>query len=618
LSRPHTDRFKQTDLIPSCNPFSWYRRCDYPLFGSTDTFNALANIIESERSVDVHCRIAKTAAFDGEGKIAEIEWNKAIELAEVTGKEDRLQDLYYQFIQSLTDIRLLWCEPVVLQLAKKYLALDSSDARMHACLALARFRHLGDNNGAIDEYRTALSLEPRDNSILIALISVLWDQRDMKGILELFENRDSDITSYRIRACMDRDSYHDLLALAARDLGKIEYLVKCYETAISRPWTEPPIGKEYDDREEELWETLGEAFGRLNRKEHYSKGTALLTCRLADLHSRYRGDSGAALNLWTAVFLEQSEIFGLAELHSGYRMDTIPMLVDMFAELLYEDALKSDGFVNEESLRSLERLRNRHDWFREQDRYGASLTNQRNLNLFLAKLYRQTGRDAEAKELLREQFERGIELLNDDVDWNDTSGYHVLSKILFTCGQKEDAAIAQSLRRYTRYQPEEDEIVDGSDTSVNILSTSGRERESTEESQVPSEEDGDEDGDEEEFPTGIVERPGRRGSGFVCSMLYDCPDSSTLTTNSPFFVCMTCVKVQFCEGCYARHTSGVGESTATSADQPCAEKNKHISICSSRHEHIKVPIDGWRLTEDVMTIAGKEIPVRRWLETLHL
>lgn len=90
-------------------------------------------------------------------------------------------------------------------------------------------------------------------------------------------------------------------------------------------------------------------------------------------------------------------------------MYIIPMLTDMFAELLHENALKSDEPANEESFGHLQRLRNRHDWFREQDKYGSSLTDQRDVNLFLANLYCRAGRDVESRGLLKEQFERGRE-----------------------------------------------------------------------------------------------------------------------------------------------------------------------------------------------------------------
>lgn len=92
------------------------------------------------------------------------------------------------------------------------------------------------------------------------------------------------------------------------------------------------------------------------------------------------------------------------------------MFVGMFAELLYEDALRPDDAVDKEPLRSLERLGYRHDVFGEHNRYGAPLTNERNLNRFLANLYRHIGKDYEARELLRQQFEREIELLGDDID----------------------------------------------------------------------------------------------------------------------------------------------------------------------------------------------------------
>jgi tetratricopeptide (TPR) repeat protein len=551
-------------------------------------------------------------AFQHRATIAEIEWNKAIQLAETNGEEERLKELYYQFVLSLTDIRLMRCESMVLQLAEKYLAMDSSNYKMHACLGLARLKHLDDRTGAIDRFRTALKLEPRDHSVLKALLGALRDEGDFESIMGLFENEDAEIMSGRIRACIDSDYFQDVLFLAARESGKMEALVESYEIEIARRWTESSISTEDDPRDESIWSELDEAFGLFNRRQFYSAGTALLTCRLAFLHQRYRGDSQAALRLWMTVFLEQSEVFGLGDISSKYHMDTLPVFVGMFAELLYENALRPDGAVDEATLRSLERLRYRHDVFREHHWHGASLTNERNLNLFLANLYRHMGKDDEASKLLRQQFERGIELLSDDIDWNDDLGWHVLSKILFACGQKENAAIAQFLCRYVRYQPEEKEkdILDGSQVEEDGTKTTEGKKESADELEPPQEED------DEETLVRIVERPIRYWVR-RCSMLYDCSNRTTMASTAPLFVCMTCTHVQFCKDCYVRHTSMVVNSTYTTADE-LAKERRLLAVCSSRHEHIKVPPEGWRLKEDVLTIGSKEIPVKPWLEALNL
>ncbi|KAH7087293.1 hypothetical protein FB567DRAFT_591977 [Paraphoma chrysanthemicola] len=581
-----------TDLIPPCQPFPWPG--EYPSFGSSDSFNFLADLIQAHRTVDMHCCIAKTMAYGGRST-AMLEWNKAIQLAESNGEEERLKELYYQCVLSLTEMRLMECEPTVLQLADKFLAMDSSNYKMHACLGLARLEHLNDRLRAIEGFRTALALEPRDHLVLKALIDTLKMEDDYKGIMGLFENQDPEIISGRIRACIDHDSFQEVLFLAARESGKVQGLVESYENEIARRWTEPSKNTENDPREDSDWNDCDEAVGSFNRQQLYSAGTALLTCRLAFLHQRYRGDSQSALRLWTTVFLDQSEIFGLLNVSSEYDMFTIPMFIGMFAELLYEAALRPDGAVDEEVLKSLERLRYRHDVFQELQESGGSRTNERTLNLFLGNLYRQIGKDDKASELLRQQFERGIELLTDDIDWNDEFGWHVLSKILFACGQKENATIAQFLCRYIRYQPEEE---DGTKT------TEGGENRAKE-TQSPQEED------KEEPLIGIVQRTGQ------CSMLHDCSNRKTIGKTAHWFACMTCVHVQFCEDCYVRHTSTVSNSACTTAGG-IAKQRELLSVCSSRHEHIRVPPEGWRLKEDVVTFGGKEIQVKPWLEALRI
>ncbi|KAH7074344.1 hypothetical protein BKA63DRAFT_312072 [Paraphoma chrysanthemicola] len=610
-----------TDLIPPCKPFPWPG--EHPSFGSSDSFNCLADIIRAHRTVDVHRRIAKTMSYTRRGKkIAEIEWGKAIQLAETNGEEEGLKELYHQFVLSLTDIRVMHCEPSVLQLAEKCLAMDPSSYKMHACLGLARLKYLNDKTEAIEGFRTALVLEPRDHSVLKALIVTLREEDDFDSIMELFENEKAEIMSGRIRGCIDADYIQDVLFLAARESGKMETLLESYENEIARRWTEPPTSTEDDPRDEGIWSNLDIAFGWFNRRRLYSVGTALLTCRLAYFHQRYRGDNQAALRLWTTIFLEQSEVFGLHNVSSRYQTDTLPLFVGMFAELLYENALRPDGAIDEETIRLLERLRYRHDVFRELHGEFASITNERQLNFFLGNLYSRMRKDDEASKLLEQQFERGIELLSDEIDWNDGLGWHVLSKILFAYGQKENAAIAQFLRRYIRYQPEEEEEekFNGSQAEEDGTKTTEAGEQSAEKLRPPRE-----DGDEKRL-IGIVERQARgdrswgdpkRPSVLRCSMLHDCSNRKAMARTAPLFACMTCVHVQFCEDCYVRHTSLVSNSTYTTSGEIAKDK-RLLSVCSSRHEHIKVPPEGWRLKENVLTFGGKEIPVKPWLEALKL
>jgi hypothetical protein len=51
--------------------------------------------------------------------------------------------------------------------------MDSSNYKIQACLGLARLKHLEYRTGAIKGFRAALALEPRDHSVLKALLDTL-------------------------------------------------------------------------------------------------------------------------------------------------------------------------------------------------------------------------------------------------------------------------------------------------------------------------------------------------------------------------------------------------------------------------------------------------------------
>lgn len=256
------------------------------------------------------------------------------------------------------------------------------------------------------------------------------------------------------------------------------------------------------------------------------------------------------------------------------------MFLARFAELLHSETLRPDGSVDENLLKSLQQLRQRHDAHQKQDPRSAALMNK-NVNLFLAKLYLQCGRTEESQQLLNEQFQRGIEILRDDGDWNDSIGFHILSKILFLSGRKSEANIAQSLRRFTRYDPDRQKnaiIDDKVDGAGNL-----------------------EDVDPMNKPANILRR--YSAGGYRCSKWLDCPNHDKITPGWILYTCMTCVDVNFCESCYNQRIS----SNRT-------EKAPSLYVCHPEHEHVKTPLEDWVFKDDIMTIGGKEVPVGSWLE----
>jgi len=261
------------------------------------------------------------------------------------------------------------------------------------------------------------------------------------------------------------------------------------------------------------------------------------------------------------------------------------MCLGLFATLLHDQALQRDGTVDENMLRSLQKLKQRHDAFQAQDYFYASLTDEKNMNLLLANLHLRLGQTKEAHELLDEQFQRGIEILKDEIIWNDSIGYHILSKILFIAGMKRDAEIAQSLRRFESFlkkEPEKAKVKAG---------------DLDDEKKPDDKSDGDDD--DARFKM-------RWSNDNFCSMGLDCATESNSFTGTSLYACMTCVDVSFCESCYKLHTN-----------KSNSEDWNRFHICHSQHKHIKSPLEDWEISDDVMTTGGKKVTVSEWLQRVE-
>jgi hypothetical protein len=161
-------------------------------------------------------------------------------------------------------------------------------------------------------------------------------------------------------------------------------------------------------------------------------------------------------------------------------------------------------------------------------------------------------------------------MLKDDFKLSGNMAYHITSKLLFTAGHKKEASVAQCLRRYYFYD-------------MNPVA------------------DGDSDaGEDESRLLNIKEAVDYRLSSDY-SMDILCPNRFVEYAEKTMYSRMTCINTNLCETCCEQHIKK--DSTSQQKFYPC----------NARHEHIKTPLENWRLMHSMMTIDAKKISVESWL-----
>jgi hypothetical protein len=152
------------------------------------------------------------------------------------------------------------------------------------------------------------------------------------------------------------------------------------------------------------------------------------------------------------MFFKSAAFWKLGRGDSIMDSDVIPCACDDFGELIYEKAISSHDDENQVVLtmiKMLERLRACQTASEANTKEFWKIYSQKNLNLVLSRLYKLCGRKADAEVLLKEKAQRGIDLLQDDLSWNDEFGFQTLSKVFIAYGREDDARIALGLRQVT-------------------------------------------------------------------------------------------------------------------------------------------------------------------------
>jgi tetratricopeptide (TPR) repeat protein len=546
--------------------------------------------------MEMHFAIAKTVSFiDPDSEVATAEYQKAIEIAQKQGSEEVLKEFYLQQILAYVDVRLMDSSEYALKAIENYLELDKSNSKVFACMGVVRFQN-GDNKGAIEAFQQSLELNKRDHEVGIALLRTMFKMKDYDGMVSQIEHYGHLTVGFWLRESLE-SSEHRMILYAARATNKLSLLIHCYEHEIQNTQLsdeDPEAMKDADPMEK--------ARLTLRSRTRNTAASSMFRVYLGWLYLEFLGQSDKAFELWKTAFFQRSEFFNLGNLYSSlFATDIIPDFFALFSQLIYEKALDPDPEVSERMLSLLENLQRREKAFYELDEYH--MTDFRNMSLLLAKLYLKHGRKEEARKMLNEQFQRAIDILQDDIDWNDRSGYDVLAGLLFLNGQLENAKLAVSLKRFFASGFEAklkgEEIGTPGHGRDNSYAKDAERKEEKVEGQEQAQ-DNTNDDDSTASNEGYVEWWAQT----TCAGWYVCKNDSVIPYGATAYTCTTCVNVDFCERCYDNLRNGTGK--------------ERLFVCNPSHDFIKTPPEGLeRIKHQTITMNGKSVSFVNWLEEVR-
>ncbi|KAF8250987.1 hypothetical protein K440DRAFT_638823 [Wilcoxina mikolae CBS 423.85] len=597
-----------TDLVP---PFADPGLPDHELFDfqppfvPTNNVEFLANISDEERSWKVDCRIAKTMAFVGLHDEATLEYHKAIEIAQQENSKEALKSIYLEWALSMTEGETSrGCGTRALIPIKSYIALDESNHKAYVCLGKALVAN-GDVEQAMEAYKKALSLDQTDCVTIRHIFNILLNRNNPEGVMELIEVHGPKAAGFWVRGHSDIGWFHEIVFWAAWQTGKLELVKQIYEdeTRSKSIITTGYVFSPNDDMYRVFFDPTLAAMV-----------SSFFRCLLALLCRKYSGEPDMAFDLLKTAFFTKSGFFKLStSVNSSFGQEYIPAACEQFAELIHDKALRPNGTVDTNMITMLESLIRRDAVYRKLDHIVADINDRKPLPVVLASLYMKSGRIEQAFMSLNETFQRAIELLKDDIDWNDEFAYHVICKILFLCGQIDKAKVALFLKRYAlddfaqlenQENPEAEE-----DNGNKVGKETGEDKEAYHENETSAPDAGQQDSvSEDDSPP---QAPPVQKLRWKCSRGLGFCQTKELGYRDRMYTCMDCINVEFCEECYV---TLMKEETAV-------EDTKRLYVCNPNHQLLSTPIEGFeRFDKDngrIELSGGTAISVTEWLAVLQ-
>jgi tetratricopeptide (TPR) repeat protein len=519
-------------------------------------------VLEEEKTMETSFQIARTMSYTGSFEELSIsEYQDAIEMAQKQGSKDTLKKIYLEQISAFVDVRLMTFSEPARQFIENYIALDKSNAQVYASLGVVRFQD-GDYSGAIEAFRMSLSLEGNrvrtvysPSIVGIALLETMFQMKDYDSMMSEIERYGTSTVGFWFRESIDETWFQRRVMYAARKAGKLDLLIKFYQQQISNSQLSEKDLRAIKDSDPGTRAQL-----KLSLRSTNLAISSMFRCYLGWLYHECLGQHDEAIELWKIAFFQRSQFIKLGNIiSSSFAKYIIPQHFALFSQLLYQKALQPNGEVDGHIITLLESLRQRHQAFRDLDKYS-QITDQRNLNLLLARLYWRCGRKEEARKLLNDQFQRAIELLQDEIGWNDAYGYDLLARLLFSNGLEGKAKLAASLKRFffCGYN------VEGHTTE----------------------------------PSAYYQPQ------ITCAGWCAYSDGPQVEYDSVLYACTTCTDVHFCEGCFDNLRN------QTSEDK--------IFVCNRNHDFLKSPAEGLEcIKDDMITMNGETQSFTTWFEEVQ-
>ena len=217
----------------------------------------------------------------------------------------------------------------------------------------------------------------------------------------------------------------------------------------------------------------------------------------------------------------------------------------------------------------------------------------------LALMLRVMGPATERADVLRRAFAACVDLLTDDVGYNDMMALRHLARVLACVeGLEREAQISVTAQLY-------------------VLDRGVRERELAEQRLRWSEEGLGDIGDGAVLASAPVERvpPGIVVDDMAEGLLGDarvwcdgCEKAIGDWANGPVYLCVYCVNCDLCEECFSKKLAR--EKGDMAPDWRI--------ICPEGHRHVKAPVEGWKgVADGKLRIGEYETPFRDWLKDLQ-